>query len=189
MRVRAWAKLHAGRVSYRRVRSEPHTLHVLFGAVEHVLRQLAARVGLLEVHLKVHVQRERVDVLELERPEQRPSAVARPVRRKVVVLDEGVDQTVGVASGGGLPDGGQSGRVLTRLLREHARQHGKESESAHWTRHASPSWVQKADTLDIRVVHAVDVMCMCTRMRMWSCGLLGLHTHGTCAHACFHAFT
>ena len=97
MRVRAWAKPDAGRVSYRRVLSEPHTLHVLFGAVEHVLRQLAARVGLLEVHLKVHVQRERIDVLELERPEERPTAVARAVRRKVVILDEGVDQPVRVA--------------------------------------------------------------------------------------------
>ena len=80
-------------------------MHVLLGSVKHVLRFLVGRVGLLEVRLKVHVQRERVDVLELERPEQRPTAVVRPVCRKVVVLNEGVDQTVGVAGRGGLPDG------------------------------------------------------------------------------------
>ena len=131
MRVRAWAKLHTGRVRYRRVRSESHTLHALFGAVEHVLRQLAARVGLLEVHLKMHVQRERVDVLELECPEQRPSAVARPVRRKVVVLDEDVDEPISVAGRGRLPDGGERRRVLAAGLGQQAREREEESEEAH----------------------------------------------------------
>ena len=106
-------------------------MHVLLGAVEHVLRVLAGLVGLLEVRLEVHVQRERVDVLELKRPEQRPTAIVRPVRRKVVVLNQGVDQTVGVASGGGLPDGGQSGRVLARLLGEGDAGEARQEDSAH----------------------------------------------------------
>jgi hypothetical protein len=107
-------------------------LHVLLGSIEHVLRLLAGLVGLLEVRLKVHVQRERVDVLELKRPEQRPTAIVRPVCRKVVVLNQGVDQTVRVASGGGLPDGGQSGRILARLLGEQAWQGRQEkSQSPH----------------------------------------------------------
>ena len=91
------------------------TLQVVLGPVKELLRALAVVVSLVQGDPKVHVEREGIDVLELERPEQRPTAVTRAVLCKVAILDQRIDEAVRVAGRGALPNRGESRRVLARL--------------------------------------------------------------------------